>query len=153
MLRSVLYRLLSLLRPSVSAERTNKSGDWMSEQVASFCNSVDHSVDWNRLPLDGEYWVTDQESMREIIEADLTDAHGYQSGKFDCENYALSFAARVQREYGITGVGIVIDWSGAHAYNMLVTKDSVELYEPQNDELIDPGQGDMYPFENVSIII
>jgi hypothetical protein len=126
----------------------------MTEQVASFCNNIDHNVKWNRLPLDGEYWVTDEQSMRDIIEADLTNSHGYQSGEFDCENYALSFAARVQREYGITGVGIVIDWSGAHAYNMLVyNSGDVELYEPQNDELIDPGQADKYAFESVSIII
>lgn len=127
----------------------------MSEQVASFCNGVDHPVDWNRLPLDGEYWVTTRSGMREITEADLTDEHGYRSGKFDCENFALSFAARTQREYGITGVGIVIDWSGGHAYNMLVYEGDggVELYEPQNDEYVDPGQGDMYPFEHVSIII
>jgi hypothetical protein len=55
---------------------------------------------------------------------------------------------------GINTVGVVIDWSGAHAYNILMTADgTVNLYEPQGGYIAEPGGEDRHTFENVTILL
>lgn len=62
--------------------------------------------------------------------------------------------SNVQAKHGVTSIGLVLDWSGSHAYNIFVYNDgSVKLFEPQDDRFIDPDSDDKYAFDNVDIII
>jgi hypothetical protein len=97
-------------------------------------------------PLDSHYVSTTLDDFRKIILWDWTDNLHYEINVFDCENFAFYFASRVARMFGINTVGIVLDYSSAHAYNLVVVKDRQGvrwyLYEPQTDELFTYEQRD-----------
>lgn len=89
-----------------------------------------------RLPLDGQYRLTDQNNFLNIVSWDWIDSRPYITDIFDCENYAMSFKARVDEYFGLNQVGIVIDYKSMHAYNLVVFPDSnIMLLEPQSDKL------------------
>jgi len=45
----------------------------------------------------------------------------------------------VRGDYGISTVGVVVDWSAAHAYNIVIFDDqSIAFYEPQDDTYVEP---------------
>jgi hypothetical protein len=135
-------------------KRSAVTGEWVGERIHSFCDAVDWNVDVTRLPLDSTYYTTTRADVRTIVGEDNTELLTYRKSKYDCENFALTLASEFQRDYGVTTVGIVIDWSGGHAYNCFCYQDgTVDLYEPQSDEWVTPGEEDKYAFEHVSIII
>ena len=103
--------------------------------------------------LDVRYLLCDEKDMQAIIDWDWTDNKKYVSEKYDCDNFAFSFKAMVDRRFGLNNVGLVIDLSGKHAYNIIVFKDgSVKLFEPQSDRWPTVGTG-MHKFEKGFILI
>jgi len=110
-----------------------------------------------RLPLDGTYQTPTRDGFRAITAQDLTNLLAYEQAEFDCENFALLFAALAARDYGINTVGVVVDWSGAHAYNVVVYDDqSIEFYEPQSDSFYPPSDfpvDDLHRLEHGRILI
>jgi hypothetical protein len=137
-------------KPDIS--RTEKDGSFVGGAVNDYLD--EHAKDGTRLPLDGTYYTVSKEDMRSISSWERTNRHDYEKAEYDCENFALSFMSSAQREFGVTTIGLVIDWSGTHAYNMLVYEDgSVELFEPQNDNIVEPGDADRFAFERVRVII
>ena len=59
----------------------------------------------------------------------------------------------VDKRFGLNNVGLVIDYSGGHAYNIIIFKDgSVKLFEPQTDRWARAGRGN-YKFQWGHIII
>jgi hypothetical protein len=97
-------------------------------------------------PLDSQYVSTGLDEFKKIISWDWTDHLHYEINTFDCEDFAFYFASRVARMFGINTVGIVLDYSSAHSYNLVVVKDSQGvrwmLYEPQLDSLFTYDQRD-----------
>ena len=97
-------------------------------------------------PLDSQYISTSLDEFKKIISWDWTDHLHYEINIFDCENFAFYFASRVARMFGINTVGIVLDYSSAHSYNIVIVKDSQGvrwmLYEPQLDSLFTYDQRD-----------
>ena len=96
------------------------------------------------IELDNEFWVTTLPLFKEISKVNQVDKLKYVISRFDCENFALAFKSDVVRNWGITGVGIVVDVPGKHAYNMLATINEeggieINLFEPQNDQFIEIG--------------
>ena len=105
------------------------------------------------LALDNKYLVTNQADMKKIIEWDWTDNRTYIAEKYDCDNFAFSFKAMVDRKFGVNNVGLVIDISAGHAYNIIVFNDgTVRLFEPQSDKWPRIGTN-MYKFEEGKILI
>ena len=95
-----------------------------------------------RLHLDSKYWACSKREFQDWIRWDWTNKKKYISEQYDCDNYAFSFKARCDRVIGINTVALVIDYSGGHAYNLVVFTDSpAELYEPQGDRFVDMGTG------------
>ena len=110
------------------------------------------------LPLDNSYTACSKKEFLEWIEWDWVDKKQYVKDKYDCENFAFSFKARTDRRFGINTVGLVIDYSGGHAYNVVLFTDSPPLlYEPQTDEWVYIGEGmsanESYKMERGYIII
>jgi hypothetical protein len=89
-----------------------------------------------RLPLDGQYRLTDQNNFLNIVSWDWIDSRQYVKDVFDCENYAIAFKSRIDELFSLNQVGIVIDYKSMHGYNLVVFPDTnVMLLEPQTDEL------------------
>jgi len=93
--------------------------------------------DWLRL--DGAYYTVDLETLKKIIAWDWTDTRKYVSDKFDCDKFALYFKSRMAIDFGINAIGVVLDYSAGHAYNLVIVKSGGKtnwfLYEPQTDAL------------------
>ena len=103
------------------------------------------------LPLDETYWAVAIETWHLILAYNGTDKKRYVKDVFDCDNFAILFAGSVADKFSINGAGIVIDYSGGHAYSALlvVTEDGALAFatiEPQNDEFVIKTEG-MYDAE------
>ena len=108
----------------------------------------------NRRPLDRKYWVCSQEVFARIVKWDWVDQRKYRADKFDCDNFALIFMARVNGYFGLNNVGLVIDDSSGHAYNIVIFKDgSIHIFEPQSDSWPDIGDAPLYKLQRGLILI
>ena len=105
--------------------------------------------------LDNKYVAVSEKEFQKIIDWDWTDNKKYVDEKYDCDNFAFSFKARVDRKFHINTVGLVIDYDGGHAYNIIIFSNGTsKIFEPQSDSWPKKGSG-MYIFNrsNVEIII
>ena len=103
--------------------------------------------------IDSKFWTCNEDDWKKIIDYDWTDEKKYVSEQYDCDNFAFNFKARVARKFGINSVGLVVDYSGGHAYNVIVFSDGTwKLFEPQTDRFPRLGTG-QYKFENGFILI
>lgn len=105
--------------------------------------------------LDNKYVAVSEKEFQKIIDWDWTDNKKYVAEKYDCDNFAFSFKARVDRKFHINTVGLVIDYDGGHAYNIIIFSNGTsKIFEPQSDSWPKKGSG-MYIFNrsNVEIII
>lgn len=76
----------------------------------------------------------------------------YRPERFDCENYAQLFRVLAAFIGGSNAVGVVYDWSGGHAYNVIVRSDGeLVFYEPQDDTEVEIGEAD-YQLGNALIV-
>ncbi len=81
-------------------------------------------IDWNRI-----FWDI------------LKNMPAYVTDKFDCDNFALQFMARVNMKYKLNGCGLVIGKvpNGYHAWNIFVAPDGLYYFEPQTGQVIEIG--------------
>ena len=102
------------------------------------------------LPLDETYWGVSLETWQLILAYNGTDKKRYVKDTFDCDNFAILFAGSVADKFAINGAGIVVDYSGGHAYSALLVATENGLafatIEPQNDRFIIKTDG-MYDAE------
>ena len=109
---------------------------------------------WQRINLDNKYWVCDKIEFQKVVDANTIDEKKYIVDKFDCDNFAFAFKAQVAMQYNLNNVGLVIDHSGGHAYNVVVfSNSSAQLFEPQNDRWVRQGESKLYTFEEGIVII
>ena len=109
-----------------------------------------------RFPLDGHYWLTDQNNFLNIVAWDWVDKKQYIVDRYDCENYAFSFKAHIDRFFGLNQVGIVLDYESGHGYNLVIfPSGNVMLYEPQSDSLffIPERNKQLYALENATLLL
>jgi hypothetical protein len=91
----------------------------------------------SRKRLDNKYWACSRLDFEAIINWDWTDEKTYVAEKYDCDNFAFSFKARMDRKFHLNNVGLVVDYSGGHAYNCVIFSDgTAELFEPQSDTFV-----------------
>jgi hypothetical protein len=98
------------------------------------------------LRLDGTYYAADLDTIKKIIEWDWTDTRKYITDTFDCDKFATYFKSRMAIDFRINAIGIILDYSAGHAYNLIIVKDAQGvrwyLYEPQNDKMFTYDQRD-----------
>ena len=90
------------------------------------------------LRLDSNYYTVDFDTFKKIVEWDFTDTRKYLTDTFDCDKFAMYFKSRLALDFGINAIGVVLDYSASHAYNLVILKDSQTkwyLYEPQTDDI------------------
>jgi len=134
-------------------KRVGKDNKFVEEALSSLPNYGDGVT---RMTLDAKFWMVDKDQMRKIVEEDMTDKRKYRKSLFDCDNFSLMFVNHLADTYKVNQVGIVLDYSGAHAYNVIVYPDkSIELFEPQLDQFFDVDKRDKnkYPLEKGTIIM
>ena len=107
--------------------------------------------------LDSYYRVLPLSVWEHVIQRGQVDTKEYLAEIFDCDDFAKVFWGNVANRYSLNGCGFVADFSGGHAYNVvLVDKDGeldVAWLEPQTDHLMDisPESG-MYEMSNGFIL-
>jgi hypothetical protein len=141
--------------PPFTAVRTQLTEDELLSVVKDI-QSKGRMAGWLRL--DVEYYTTDMDSLRRIIDWDWTDTRKYITDTFDCDKFAFYFKSRMAIDFGINAVGVILDYSAEHAYNLLIVKDSSVkwyLYEPQNDNTFtyDTRDKNMYRMEYYFLVM
>jgi len=117
--------------PDLTEPLFEANTDWIGQKLrdVNILNTGMHHK-----PLDNKYWCCSRLDFDAIIKWDWTDNKKYIAEKYDCDNFAFSFKARMDRRFHLNNVGLVIDYSGGHAYNVIVFSDgTVTLFEPQSD--------------------
>ena len=109
-------------------------------------------------PLDTEYAAVPREVWNDVLQHCGIGRYSYQSEQRDCDDFAMALRGRVPLELGLNGVGIVMDWSGRHAYNALVYRDGkglcrIGFIEPQADDpsgwwVKQPGRQGLYDMDH-----
>ena len=95
-----------------------------------------------RIAMDGKYYCPQPDDFAKIIGWDWLDSKPWIAEKFDCDEFAFAFKGRLGDLWMVNSVGLIIDWSSTHAYNVVVLADGKALaYEPQDDTIPKIGEG------------
>ncbi|MAH44979.1 hypothetical protein CMI37_04070 [Candidatus Pacearchaeota archaeon] len=151
--------MFNRFRRSISRSRVRKSvtrelGD--NEMITVALKSLRgyNTRHWKRITLDNKYWFCSKDHFQKIVDYNTLNEKKYALDQFDCDNFAFAFKSQVAMNHNLNNVGMVIDNSGGHAYNVVIFNDmSASLFEPQTDQWITPGQSKMYSFKNGIIIL
>ena len=104
--------------------------------------------------LDRKYWALPEEVWKDVLQYSGVDSHAYVDERFDCDDFAWSFKGNVAWKLRVNGVGTVVDFSGSHAYNVIIVVEEEDIVfkflEPQNDKWVVGGP--MYKMENGFVI-
>jgi len=104
----------------------------------------------NRMLFDEVYYYTTIDSFREMANKDeLNSWMEWKRDWYDCDNFAISFAAHMTEIWRLNCAGIAIGVTldrktkkvtGAHAYNIVLAdangKPTLYVYEPQTDKIV-----------------
>ena len=96
--------------------------------------------------LDRTYTALPMATWASILAWSDVDRVQYVAERRDCDNFALALAGQVGLRLSVNGCGVVVDYSGQHAYCVLLVEDTARggiyarLVEPQSDGL--PQVGD-----------
>jgi len=131
----ITTRILDLTRavtpPTLTEPLDEHDTVWIAQRLLD-ANLIGGAM--QRKTLDSKYWTCTRLDFDAIIKWDWTDNKKYVAEKYDCDNFAFSFKARMDRKFHLNNVGLVVDYSGGHAYNCVVFSDgTAELFEPQSD--------------------
>ena len=121
----------------------NRSSEWVNEKLSVIPN-------WNkgvyRFPLDGgspnAYWTLSLEDAVKFVDWCWITNIQYVINRWDCENFGVGFTAlsllfhHFANKFGWNSAGMVMDWSGHHGYNIILTSiGDVYLVEIQNKRI------------------
>jgi len=132
--QELVNKLYSYYVPPFKIQRITLSESEL-QSVINDIYSKSRPAGWLRL--DGDYYTTDPQTFNNIIKWDWTDTRKYFIDTFDCDKFAMYFKSRIAIDFGINSIGVILDYSAGHAYNLLIIKEPQGvkwyLYEPQND--------------------
>lgn len=127
-------------------------GDKLEENIPEF--------DGSGVPIRVKY--TDGNYLAPTSVSEMSDAKTfnpfeylpYRPDIYDCENYASSYKSFAAFLWGTNTMGVVYDWSGSHAYNVIVySNGEVEFYEPQDNKTVELGSEEKYKLSNALIVL
>ena len=101
---------------------------WVQAQL------LDMGLEIIRLPLDGNYRLTNRKNFLNVVAWDITDRMEYVKDFFDCDKFAMLFKVMVNLIFQLTQVADIIDYKSGHSYNLILYPDSEPMvFEPQTD--------------------
>lgn len=123
--------------------------------VEAFRFSTLHRL--NLTMIDQRYKAVPIGLFEDMMVRSTVDKIKYTQDTRDCDDFAVILKGELARDYMFNGCGIVMDTSGGHAYNAILTYDKNGRlkflpFEPQNDKFIYDIKG-MYLAEQGSILI
>jgi len=134
-----------------SVTHTEVEGEWVKEQIEAFADNMGHKVELELIQLDGTYIAPDRVPGHFDT---LLSLFIYRPSRYDCEDYAMTYKVLNALFTGVNTIGVVIDWYGGHAYNIVVlSSGDVVLFEPQSGEDVAAGQEKKYGFRKVEVLI
>ena len=127
----------------VDPERTK---EWLSKSVPLTGQQIEAAVrasggrNFQIMRLDRSFWTCTLEDWKEIIEQTEVDEVRYVAERTDCDDFAVALKGLVALKYGINAIGMVVDITGKHAYNIIVVSNadgtfSAHALEPQTDQI------------------
>lgn len=95
---------------------------------------------------DSRYYCLQQEGWDAILKQTV-DKNKYVPERFDCDKFARWWDGEVGHNYEVNGKGIVLDFSGSHAYNVVFVWDGnikspsvkARFMEPQENKFVELG--------------
>ena len=91
-------------------------------------------------PLDTHYWVASEADTLQAIRECHVDAMKYVSDIADCDKHSRLLYALLPDKFQLNSIGLVVDFSGKHSYNLIVVQGEKELevrwIEPQTSREI-----------------
>ena len=112
--------------------------------------------------IDRTYTALPMAVWLQVLEWSDVDRIEYVSEVRDCDNFAIALTGQIGLRLKVNGCGIVFDWSGKHAYNVLLVKDTAQggiyavVVEPQSDRIAQVGESkgptEMYKADRGMII-
>ena len=91
--------------------------------------------------LDSEFTALPMEVWQEVLDWSDVDRVQYVAQTRDCDNFAIALAGQIGLRLKVNGCGVVVDYSGRHAYSVLLVAApdgsvSAALLEPQSDRIV-----------------
>lgn len=139
-----------------SPDTTEVSRDFIGDKLEENIPDFDGSAVPVRVKYtDGNYLApTSVPEMSDAKTFNPFDYLPYRPDIYDCENYASSYKSFAAFLWGTNTMGVVYDWSGSHAYNVIVyANGEVEFYEPQDSKVVELGSDDKYDLSSALIIL
>jgi len=130
--RDELIRQLELLVP----RPVPPTIDYIAERDTAWVQAqlMNMGLEIIRLPLDGNYRLTNRKNFANVVAWDITDRLEYVKDFFDCDKFAMLFKVMVNLIFQLTQVADVIDYKSGHSYNLILFPDSEPMvFEPQSD--------------------
>jgi len=130
--RDELIRQLELLVPRPAPPKI----DYIAERDTAWVQAqlMNMGLEIIRLPLDGNYRLTNRKNFANVVAWDITDRMEYVRDFFDCDKFAMLFKVMVNLIFQLTQVADVIDYKSGHSYNLILYPDSEPMvFEPQSD--------------------
>lgn len=123
-------------------------GDFIDTVLAKAIPAYGSGV--KRWQWDGKYYLPSQRDAWRIIEWSQVNTIPWQRDQYDCDDHAEALRHDF-RKFGVNSCGFIVDWSGGHAYNVLVFPDGQWWFlEPQADRIVAIGAG-IYELERGEI--
>ena len=139
-----------MLRVRVELERRDLPLSVVMASVGAFAPSAGMRLAY----LDGTYRTVSRGLFEQVVRWDWTERLPWVAELFDCDNFSRHFAERLGIMFGLNSVGIVVDYGGAHAYNLVVFSDgTVTLFEPQTDAYPSPGSALQYAYQDGIVLL
>lgn len=137
--------------PKVRRETSSFVEESLKENIDGYDGG---SVPFNVYTSDGTYYLpANKSTMTEAKQFNPFEYLPYRPERFDCEDYASAYMTFAAFLFGTNGVGTIYDFGAGHAYNIILYSDgSIELYEPQTGQVVEPGSEDKYSLESGMIV-
>ena len=92
--------------------------------------------------LDRDFYAYPPEVWETVLLYSALDSKEYEESVFDCDDFAFAFKGVMGQKLRIgSSIGVVIDYSGGHAYNAVLacpsdTEVKILFLEPQTDRYV-----------------
>lgn len=142
-------------------ETTKKDNSFIDDALSSNFEIIEKDTLYNesespmtRHTLDTTFWTTNNQDFNKLLDLNSVDSFEYITTKYDCEDFTFEFKSQIARRHGVNSIGAVIDYSGSHAYNVVIMQDgNARLLEPQSDGYREVDGDKLYDFDNGFILI